>query len=88
MPDVSLYLFIINIILGVLMYFMKQAHDNNKEQLTEQKVALVKLHEEVAHVKDKYYKKEEFRDFKEELWHRLDKMELNFEKRVQEVNRS
>jgi hypothetical protein len=69
---------IINGLLGVAMYFMKQSNDNNKEQLNRQR-------EDIQHIKDNYFKREEFRDFKDELWTRLDKMENTFERRLHEV---
>lgn len=69
---------IINGLLGVAMYFMKQANDNNKEQLNNQR-------QDIQHIKDNYFKREEFRDFKDELWTRLDKMENTFERRLHEV---
>jgi len=69
---------IINGLLGVAMYFMKQSNDNNKEQLNRQR-------EDIQHIKDNYFKREEFRDFKDELWTRLDKMEHTFERRLHEV---
>lgn len=50
------------------IYFMQQAQNTTKEKLVE-------LRDDVEHVKDKYFKKEDFRDFKQELWSRLDKME-------------
>jgi uncharacterized membrane protein YraQ (UPF0718 family) len=72
---------IINGLLGVAMYFMKQSNDNNKEQLNRQR-------EDIQHIKDNYFKREEFRDFKDELWTRLDKMENTFERRLHEVVKS
>jgi len=69
---------IINGLLGVSMYFMKQANDTNKEQLNSQR-------QDIQHIKDTYFKREEFRDFKDELWTRLDKMENTFELRLHEV---
>jgi len=69
---------IINGLLGVAMYFMKQANDTNKEQLNSQR-------QDIQHIKDTYFKREEFRDFKDELWTRLDKMENTFELRLHEV---
>lgn len=69
---------IINGLLGVSMYFMKQNNDRNKEQLDQQR-------EDIKHIKDNYFKREEFRDFKDELWVRLDKMENTFERRLHEV---
>ncbi len=69
---------IINGLLGVSMYFMKQNNDRNKQQLDEQRA-------DINHIKGNYFKREEFRDFKDELWIRLDKMENTFERRLHEV---
>jgi len=69
---------IINGLLGVSMYFMKQNNDRNKQQLDEQR-------SDINHIKENYFKREEFRDFKDELWIRLDKMENTFERRLHEV---
>ncbi len=60
------------------MYFMKQNNDSNKKQLDDQRA-------DIIHIKDNYFKREEFRDFKDELWTRLDKMENTFERRLHEV---
>jgi len=60
------------------MYFMKQSNDATKDQLAEQR-------KEINHIKENYFKREEFRDFKDELWIRLDKMENTFERRLHEV---
>ncbi len=69
---------IINGLLGVSMYFMKQSGDNVKKQLDDQRA-------DINHIKENYFKREEFRDFKDELWVRLDKMEHTFERRLHEV---
>lgn len=80
MTDAYVISFIINGLLSIAMYFMKQSHDATKEQLKEQRG-------DIAHIKDNYFKKEEFREFKEELWNRFDKMEIAFERRLQEVTK-
>lgn len=72
---------ILNGLLGVAMFFMKQANDNVKEQIASQR-------QDIQHIKDNYFKREEFRDFKDELWVRLDKMENTFERRLHEVVKS
>lgn len=72
---------VINGLLGVSMYFMKQNGDAVKKQLDDQK-------DDIKHIKDNYFKREEFRDFKDELWVRLDKMENTFERRLHEVVKS
>ena len=76
--DSLVFSLIINGLLGVAMYFMKISHDATKEQLSEQR-------KDITHIKDNYFKREEFRDFKDELWTRLDKMENTFERRLHEV---
>ena len=80
MESIALTLFLINALQGLAMYFMKVAHDNTKERLTSHQ-------QSIDEIKDKYYKKEEFREFKEELFNRLDKMENSFDRRFQEMNK-
>ena len=78
MTDVYIISFIINGLLGVAMYFMKQANDNTKERLS-------KVEGEVDKIKESTVKKEDFREFKEELWLRFDKMEITFEKKLESI---
>lgn len=78
MTESLLLSFIINGLLGVALFFMKQNNDAIKNQVDDQK-------EDIKHIKDNYFKREEFRDFKDELWTRLDKMEHTFERRLHEV---
>lgn len=80
MSDIFILSFIINGLLGIAMYFMKMAHDNTREQLKEQR-------QEIVHIKDTYFKKEDFREFKDELWNRFDKMEIAFERRLQQLDK-
>jgi len=72
---------IINGLLGISMYFMKQNGDVVKKQIEDQRA-------DINHIKENYFKREEFRDFKDELWVRLDKMEHTFERRLHEVVKS
>jgi len=67
--------FIFNVLLGIIMYFMKQNNDTLRDRIK-------KVEEDMDRVKDTTVKKEDFREFKEELWLRLDRMELHFEKRL------
>lgn len=60
------------------MFFMKQSNDATKERLS-------KVEDHIEKIKDTTFKKEDFREFKDELWVRMDKMEIAFEKRVQEL---
>ena len=67
--------FIFNVLLGIIMFFMKQNNDALRDRIK-------KVEEDVDRIKDTTVKKEDFREFKEELWLRLDRMELHFEKRL------
>lgn len=53
-----------------------------KQQMDSQTKRLDKLDSEIKGIKDDYFKKEDFREFKYELWARLDKMERSFEHRL------
>ena len=68
--------FIFNVLLGIIMVFMKQNNDALRERIK-------KVEDDMDRIKDTTVKKEDFREFKEELWLRLDKMELHFEKRME-----
>jgi hypothetical protein len=58
----------INALLGIAMFFMKATHDNTKETIT-------LLRADLELLKSTTIKKEDFKEFKEELWRRLDNME-------------
>lgn len=59
---------IANAVLALIAYTMKSTMDDIKEQ--------VRLNrQDVDLVKDKYFKKEDFLEFKTELWNRLDRFE-------------
>lgn len=72
--------FIINLLLGGVLWFMKQTYSDMKEQLKDTKA-------ELDRVKDTYFKKEDFREFKDELWTRLDKMEVNWATKLNELRK-
>lgn len=72
--------FIFNVLLGVVMFFMKQTNDTTKERLE-------KVEKDLERIKDGTVKKEDFREFKEELWLRFDKMEVSFDKRFQQLTK-
>lgn len=69
---------IINLLLGGVLWFMKQSYNDLKDTVKEHKQDLDK-------VKDTYFKREDFREFKEELWTRLDKMEVNWAHKVNDL---
>lgn len=80
MSNEALILLAVNAILGLTMYFMKQTAEATKQRLD-------KLESNVDVLKDTTFKKEEFREFKEELWVRMDKMEVAFDKRLQRLDK-
>lgn len=59
---------LLNGLLGFAMYLMKNANEATKDEIKE-------LKKSVETVKDTYYKKEDFKEFKEELWKRFDRVE-------------
>ena len=78
--DTTIVLFVVNGLLAVIMYFMKLAHDGLRENLKDHQMQL-------EHIKDKYYKKEDFKEFKEELWFRLDEMKLDFKREIERLHK-
>lgn len=57
------------------MYFMQQSNTHTKD---EQK----RLRDDLDKIRDTAFKKEDFKDFKEELWHRLDKFEADVKQQI------
>ena len=80
MEYAALLLGALQVISGLALYFMKNAYEDLKESVKEHDKAL-------TIVRDTYFKKEDFREFKEELWNRLDKIEISFDKKVQELKK-
>ncbi len=72
---------IVSALATLVMFLMKNQMDTQSKQLDN-------LNSEIKHIKDEYFKKEDFREFKTELWARLDKMELSFENRMGRVMKS
>lgn len=71
---------LVNLLLGGVLWFMKQSYAELKEQVKENK-------QELDRVKDTYFKKEDFREFKDELWTRLDRMEINWTTQLNELRK-
>ncbi len=63
------------------MFFMKIAHDNLKEQIKEHK-------QDIDKIKDTYIKKEDFREFKEELFVRLDEIKLDVRRDLERISKN
>lgn len=68
-----------NCLFGVGMYFMK----SNNEAMRERQA---KTENSIDHIREHYFKKEDFREFKEELWIRLDRMEHSFDSKLKTLN--
>jgi len=66
---------VINGLLALVMYFMKASADGTRIELKE-------LRNSLDTVKDTYYKKEDFREFKDELWRRFDKVEKTIQEQI------
>ena len=66
--DQTTFLWLVNGLIVVLGYFLKTEHTSIKSELKA-------IKEEVSSVRDTYFKKEDFQDFKRELWARLDRIE-------------
>jgi hypothetical protein len=79
--------FIINGLLALACYFLKSAHADLKEDNKNLWVECNSIRKELSNVKDKYFKKEDFNDFKKELWARLDRMEDDFKQQIQELKK-
>lgn len=71
---------LINLLLGGVTWFMKQAYNDLKTEVKEHK-------QELDKVKDTYFKKEDFREFKDELWTRLDRMEVNWTEKLNDLRK-
>ena len=71
---------VVNGLLAVVAYFLKLEHNSMKEDNKA-------LWSELGVVKEKYYKKEDFLEFKRELWSRLDRMEEDFKHQIMELKK-
>jgi hypothetical protein len=80
MEYVAILLGTVQVLTGIVVWFMKTAYEDLKEKNKE-------LENSITHVKDTYFKKEDFREFKDELWTRLDKMENSFDRKLQELKK-
>lgn len=66
---VAVILFVLNVLTGVIMYFMKQTYDGLKQTIQV-------LQSKQDRFTEDYLKKEDFREFKEELWKRFDDLKV------------
>ncbi len=75
--NLDVVLFIVNGFLGVVMYFIKGQHDRTKEDIRELKVKYDALKDTSVHKLD-------LKEFKEDLYRRLDKVEDNLKQQLAE----
>lgn len=66
--------------MGIIMFFMKISYDAVKDQLKEHK-------QDIDKIKDTYIKKEDFREFKEELFVRLDEIKLDVRRDIERLSK-
>ena len=66
--------------MGIIMFFMKSSYDAVKDQLKEHK-------QDIDKIKDTYIKKEDFREFKEELFVRLDEIKLDVRRDIERLSK-
>lgn len=60
---------VMNVLMGFIMYLMKISHDSTKE-------AIKSLQEKQDRFQNDYLKKTDFKEFKEELWDRIDDLKV------------
>lgn len=76
----NVVLIIIQGLLGLVCFFLKQSYNELKEDNKT-------LWKELAYIKDKYFKKEDFMEFKKELWMRFDRLEDDLNSKIQELKK-
>ena len=74
----SIFSLVANFLMGMIMFFMKYASDDLRDKLKSHQEAIDKI-------KDEYIKKEDFREFKEELFVRLDTMKIDLNKEIERL---
>jgi O-methyltransferase involved in polyketide biosynthesis len=71
--DAQIIEWIITGLMGLVMWLGKTQMDSLKDSIKELQDDNTKIHET-------YFRKEDFKEFKAELWSRLDKMEQRFDR--------
>ena len=73
-------LFFINLLLAGVLWFMKQEYQDLKLQLREHS-------EDLKKVKEDYFKKTDFLEFKSDLWSRLDRLESSWTEKINGIRK-
>lgn len=76
MTTEGLMLLLFNVVGGAAMWFLKDAYNEQRQKIKE-------LEQSLDRVRDTYFKKEDFREFKDELWTKLEKIEVQVQKKFQ-----
>lgn len=80
MTELGIAGLLLNLLLGLATYLLKGAYNGLKDDNKA-------LWKEISFIRDKYYKKEDFSEFKRDLWDRLDRMEDDFKQQIQELKK-
>lgn len=86
MDQVGYLLFGLNILLGGFMYLLKNAHVELKEKQQHLEARQDSAARDISKIREEYIKREDFKEFKEELWRKLDKLEFDLKERIPRVN--
>lgn len=70
---------LVNGLLAAVLFFMKQSNDMQQKDITT-------LKDQMDRVRDTYFKKEDFREFREELWVRLETLRMDFKQDIERIN--
>ena len=80
--DYTIVLWIVNGLTAISLFLTRSAFMDLKLEQKENRLSIEKTRAEIDHVRETYYKKEDFKEFKEELWRKLDKLEASMEQRL------
>lgn len=86
--DQSIVLFAFNALLGVLMFFLKQSYDSLKQANDGLRERLNRTEDELEKIRETTIRKEDFQDFRNQLWARLDRMEVDFRSSLIDLRKS
>jgi hypothetical protein len=70
--DVWILPVVLNVVLGIIAWLGKLQLDNMKRQSEEQERKLEQANRDIQNVRNDYVSKQDFRDFKQELYNRMD----------------
>jgi uncharacterized membrane-anchored protein YhcB (DUF1043 family) len=70
--DVWILPVVLNVVLGIIAWLGKTQLDNMRRQQEETERKLEQAQKDINSVKNEYLSKQDFRDFKQELYNRMD----------------